>query len=159
MSEKLENQTLTPEDVLSDVDESGEASGSNQDVTEVFPGKLNEVLEVARSRKQKFEALLNGLTSLDEKKKYLWLDIYSNAFKEIEMAYKLFDAAVASTDLDVDINHSELGGVMVKYLERASKANDQLLKLVTMIEEEEEKNEELEMDKVRGFNDESSNII
>lgn len=102
-----------------------------------------------KSKKERFKALLDSVSSLDEKKRFLWLDIYTNAFKEIDMAYRLFDEAYAATDLSSDVNHAELGPVFVKYLERANKANEQLLKLANMLEEAEEKSEENALDDIR----------
>jgi hypothetical protein len=108
-----------------------------------------EIAKELKNKKERFKSLLDSVSSLDEKKRFLWLDIYSNAFKEIDMAYRLFDEAYASTDLSSDINHAELGPVLVKYLERANKANEQLLKLANMLEEAEEKSEENALDDIR----------
>lgn len=160
MGKKEEEAILTPHSLEEEKDE----YGSNEAVQTpgllvIGPAPASEMLTQAKTRKKKFRELLDGLSTVDEKKKYLWYDIYTNAFKEIDMAYRLFDEAVAATDLTVDINHSELGPTLVKYLERASKANEQLLKLVNMIEEVEQKENELELDQLRNHAGLGKNII
>lgn len=98
-----------------------------------------EIAEDQSKRIDEFKNMLEKITSINDKKKFLWLDIYKNSAKEREMAYSLFMEAYSSTNLGNEISHSQVGPVLVKYLERASKANDQLIKLATMIEESQEK--------------------
>jgi hypothetical protein len=98
--------------------------------------------EMSESRKKDFSDMLDRITSADEKKRFLWADIYNNAYREIKTAYRLFDDAYNNADMNDDVTHAGLGPVLVKYMERASKANEQLLKLANMIEEEVKKQEE-----------------
>jgi hypothetical protein len=108
-----------------------------------------QVANELKTRKENFKTLLDTVNSLDDKKKFLWLDIYTNAFKEIDMAYRLFNEAYASFDTSSEVSHAEVGPILVKYLERASKANEQLLKLANMLEEAEGKSEETALDDIR----------
>jgi hypothetical protein len=111
------------------------------------------------SRRRRFEDLLNGMTTLDDKKKYLWLDIYNNAFRDIERAYRLFDEAVSCESMGTQMSHVEVGPILVKYIERASKANDQLIKLVAMLEDAEKEEEEANFEDLRSARDQMKSII
>jgi len=104
-----------------------------------------------QTRMEEFDKMLERLDStVDEKKRFLWKDIYRNAYEERETAYKLFnDAYAGSTQTDTEAYHIEVGPVLVKYLERASKANEQLLKLASMVEEAEKESGEESMDAFR----------
>jgi hypothetical protein len=104
---------------------------------------LNELeKEISEDRREEFAKLLDQITTADEKKRFLWRDIYNNAQREMKAAYRLFDDAYNNADMNDDVTHAGLGPVLVKYLERASKANEQLLKLANMIEEELKSQEE-----------------
>jgi hypothetical protein len=104
-----------------------------------------------QSRMAEFEKMLERLDStVDEKKRFLWKDVYRNAYEERETAYKLFNNAYSgSTATDTEAYHIEVGPILVKYLERASKANEQLLKLASMVEEAEKEDGEKSMDAFR----------
>jgi hypothetical protein len=82
----------------------------------------------------KFKSYLSAM-EVDDGKKSLWLEIYENSVEDRENSYVLF------YDLKMQVvgniaHHAVYGPVLAKYLERISKANDQLTKLVEMIESE-----------------------
>jgi len=88
-----------------------------------------------------FSALLDTLSSLEEKKKLLWRQIYENAVSDRKNAYILFG------DLYKDVHnkpneHAIMGPILSKYMERLEKSNAQLIKLAEMIDEVAETEEE-----------------
>lgn len=81
-----------------------------------------------------FSALLDTLSSLEDKKKLLWRQIYENAVSDRKNAYILFG------DLYKDVHnkpneHAIMGPILSKYMERMEKSNAQLIKLAEMIDE------------------------
>jgi hypothetical protein len=95
-------------------------------------------LKEKEDKVKKFSSLLETIEGLDDKKRVLWSEIYHNALTDRENASILF------TDTIIQIkgnaaNHSILGPVIVKYIERMSRANDQIIKLAEMITAEENK--------------------
>ena len=101
--------------------------------------KINDQIDILNNRQKKvaqFDDLLSSLEGVDDKKKLLWSEIYNNALADRESAAILF------TDTFIQLkgnaaNHSILGPVVVKYIERMSRANDQLIKLAEIITSEE----------------------
>ena len=95
-----------------------------------------ERLQEAEKKIEKFKMLVSKMDEVDEKKKTLWMEIYENAIEDRENSYVLF------LDLKMQVvgniaHHAVYGPVLSKYMERISKANDQITKLVEMIESEE----------------------
>ena len=85
----------------------------------------------------KFSDLLDSLEHTQDKKKYLWKEIYENSLTDRENANLLF------TDLLIQsrgntANHAMFGQIMSKYLERMNKSNDQILRLAELIAKEEQ---------------------
>ena len=79
--------------------------------------------------------------------KSLWINIFINATTEREFAMSLYLSALKNMPGNAS-DHVTVGQVMVKYLERANKANEQLLSLATKIQESLKKsNKEAEIDK------------
>lgn len=81
---------------------------------------------------QEFEDLLATLSSSADKQKSLWLQIYQNALMDRTNSY------LAWTDLYAKVHgnpteHAIHGQNLSRYLERMSKANDQLIKLAELI--------------------------
>lgn len=104
-----------------------------------------ERLKEAEKKVEKFKTLIGRLDEVDEKKKTLWMEIYENAIEDRENSYVLF------LDLKMQVvgniaHHAVYGPVLAKYMERISKANDQITKLVEMIEAEE--NQEVDADTI-----------
>jgi len=88
-----------------------------------------------------FSALLDTLSSLEDKKKLLWRQIYENAVSDRKNAYILFG------DLYKDVHnkpneHAIMGPILSKYMERMEKSNAQLIKLAEMIDEVAESEED-----------------
>jgi len=93
--------------------------------------------DVAKKTEQ-FGEMLASIETLEDKKKYLWKEIYENAIVDRMNAYMLFTDVYSSMSGDKS-DHVTLGPMMGKYIERMNKANDQLLKLADLIAKEEEK--------------------
>ena len=96
---------------------------------------------------ENFAEILDNISSVEDKKKLLWKEIYENALDDREKAKLLFNDAYISMQGGVN-EHMNIGGVMSKYLERMGKSNDQILKLVELISKEEEKSENISSDDV-----------
>jgi hypothetical protein len=98
---------------------------------------LIDKVDEKQGRINRFSDLLDELENTEDKKKYLWKEIYENAINDREKANILF------TDLLIDskgntANHTIYGPIMSKYLERMSKSNDQILRLAEIISKEEQ---------------------
>ena len=79
-----------------------------------------------------FKDLLATITSLEEKRKTLWLDIYTNALQDRDYAFQMYTHLSGFVSADAQ-QHALHGPNIAKYLERMSKANDQLLKLAELV--------------------------
>lgn len=109
---------------------------------------FNKSLDVFNEKDKKikqFSDILDTLTSTEEKKKLLWKEIYENAVNDRENAGILFTDTLMQVKGNA-ANHNILGPVIVKYIERMSRANDQILKLAELIANEESK--EMSMDAI-----------
>lgn len=103
--------------------------------------KINDQMNILKEKEGKvarFEDLLESIDGLDSKKKVLWLEIYRNALTDRESASILFTDTIMQLKGNA-ANHSILGPVVVKYIERMSRANDQLIKLAEIITSEDNK--------------------
>jgi len=79
-----------------------------------------------------FKKMLDDIVTLEDKRKTLWLDVYTNALQDRDNAlnmYRQLSGFVASDPQQ----HALHGPNIAKYLERMSKANDQLLKLAELV--------------------------
>ena len=94
-----------------------------------------------------FSDILDSIDSLENKKKMLWKEIYSNAIEDREKAKMLFNDAYISMSGGTN-EHMNIGSIMAKYVERMSKSNDQILKLAELIAKEEEKSEVISDDDI-----------
>ena len=97
-----------------------------------------EKLEKLGKKVKSFSELLDGIDTLEDKKKLLWKEIYENAISDREAASTLY------TELYLNLNggtqdHVAAGSIMTKYLERMSKSNDQILRLAEIIAKEQER--------------------
>jgi len=109
---------------------------------------FNKTLDALNEKDKKikqFSDILDTLTSTEEKKKLLWKEIYENAVNDRENAGILFTDTLMQVKGNA-ANHNILGPVIVKYIERMSRANDQILKLAELIANEESK--EMSMDAI-----------
>ncbi|NBP02367.1 MAG: hypothetical protein EBU90_20070 [Proteobacteria bacterium] len=95
-----------------------------------------ELVEVSdRSIKERikdFSGLLNQIESINDKKKQLWKEIYENAICDRQNAYIMFTKLVMIVQ-DKSTEHAVHGRAISSYIERMSKANDQLIKLAELV--------------------------
>jgi hypothetical protein len=104
---------------------------------EKYTDELDKIKEKEKKVKQ-FTELLSSINELDDKKKVLWREIYENAVEDSQNAAILFTDTLMQVKGNA-ANHNILGPVIAKYLERMSKANDQILKLAELVAREDEK--------------------
>lgn len=103
------------------------------------PDNINISLDNLKNKElkvKKFEELIMSIDGIDEKKKTLWKEIYENATTDRENASILFTDSLMQIKGNT-ANHTILGPIIVKYIERMSRANDQILKLAEIIGSEE----------------------
>lgn len=104
---------------------------------------LNEIQEASKERiKSKFDSfskLLNDIETIEDKKKTLWKEIYENAVTDRENAYIMF-MKLYQVVSNAPAEHAIHGATIVKYLERMSRANDQLTKLAELLHAADTKN-------------------
>jgi len=87
-----------------------------------------------------FVELLDSITTIDERLKLLWKQIYDNALIDRRNAYMIW------TDLYLTVHgnpeqHVIHGDHLSKYMERMEKANTQLLKLAELVYKAKDKQE------------------
>lgn len=103
--------------------------------------KIEKLLESnKKSEKQikEFEKKILEMEASDSPKMSLWIEIYRNAVSDRTCASALFTQAFSQMGSSA-ADHVTLGTTLVKYLERMSKANEQLLDLSQLIEKDKEK--------------------
>jgi hypothetical protein len=106
-----------------------------------------QVAEQTKVKLENFSNLLKNIKSLDEKKQALWIEIYENAITDRQLAYANY-VALLGICADKSNEHAVHGRTIATYLERMSKANDQLLKLADLIASAQEKDEEINADDI-----------
>lgn len=107
--------------------------------------KAEKILQKIKSEDH-FVEIIQDL-DVDFSIKSVWINIFSNAFSEREMSMSLYLSALKNMPGTAS-DHVTIGQVMTKYLERANKANEQLLDLANKIQESLKKNnKEKEIDK------------
>jgi len=119
----------------------------SKDIEKVL--EKNEKNEAKEKRIKNFADILDNIDSLEDKKKMLWKEIYENSVEDREKAKMLFNDAYISMTGGVN-EHMNIGAIMSKYLERMTRSNDQILKLVELISKEEEKSEAISEDDIFG---------
>jgi hypothetical protein len=119
----------------------------SKDIEKVL--EKNEKNEAKEQRIKNFADILDNIDSLEDKKKMLWKEIYENSVEDREKAKMLFNDAYISMTGGVN-EHMNIGAIMSKYLERMTRSNDQILKLVELISKEEEKSEAISEDDIFG---------
>ena len=102
---------------------------------DVINAQLN-ILDSKVKKAKQFEELLESIDGLDDKKRILWTEIYKNAITDRESASILYTDTIMQLKGNA-ANHTILGPVVVKYIERMSRANDQLIKLAEIITKED----------------------
>jgi MinD-like ATPase involved in chromosome partitioning or flagellar assembly len=107
----------------------------------------NDLVEVedrtVEERIKDFSGLLNQIESLNDKKRKLWLEIYENAISDRQNSYAMF-ARLVKIVSDKSSEHAVHGKTIATYIERMSKANDQLIKLAELIAKAERADEEID---------------
>jgi len=112
--------------------------------------KIEKLLESDKDANKKiteFEKILSDVENLDQRKMFLWLEIYNNAKNDRVCASALFTQAFKELG-GTAAEHSTLGPTLVKYLERMTKANDQLLSLASLVTKEIESQISLDTDNI-----------
>ena len=109
--------------------------------------KLVESDKTAKEKIDRFEKILSDIEGLDDRKMFLWLEIYNNAKNDRVCASALFSQAFSQLG-GTAAEHVTMGPTLVKYLERMTKANDQLLSLVSLITREIEKQNSVDTDDI-----------
>jgi hypothetical protein len=88
-----------------------------------------------------FSELLEQIEGVSDKKKRLWREIYENAVTDRENAFVLFNTVVEIVD-NKSTEHAIHGKSLATYIEKMSRANDQLIKLAELLSKSEPKQEE-----------------
>ena len=94
-----------------------------------------------------FSSLLKQIETVDDKKKQLWKEIYENAICDRQNAYLMFVKLVMIVQ-DKSTEHAIHGRALSAYIERMSKANDQLIKLAELVAKAEAASEAIDPEDV-----------
>lgn len=101
------------------------------------PDSMMEVItkrfDDQKKKIEDFTDLLQTLSTLEDKKKILWTQIYEHAIEDRTHAYMLFTSLYVNCQGDLT-NHQVSGPVLAKYIERMSRSNDQIIKLAELIQ-------------------------
>ena len=104
--------------------------------------------EDVKDKIRDFSELLEQIDGISDKKKRLWREIYENAVTDRQNAYVLFNTLVEISD-NKSTEHAIHGKNIATYIERMSKANDQLIRLSELISKSEQKeNEEIDAEEM-----------
>lgn len=95
------------------------------------------------SKVRDFSSLLDQIEGLSDKKKKLWKEIYENAICDRQNAYILFAKLVSIVE-DKSTEHAVHGRSLASYIEKMSKANDQLIRLAELVAKAEKTNDEID---------------
>jgi hypothetical protein len=102
---------------------------------------IAELHDVLEDKIRNFTDLLDQLNDVSDKKKKLWKEIYENAIVDRQNAYVLFTTLVRIVE-DKSTEHAIHGKMLSSYIERMSKANDQLIRLSELVAKSEQQQEE-----------------
>lgn len=83
-----------------------------------------------------FSELIGQIQNVSDKRKKLWKEIYENSITDRQNAYTLFTTLVEIVE-DKSTEHAIHGKMLSTYIERMSKANDQLIRLAELLEKSE----------------------
>jgi len=89
-----------------------------------------------QARIRNFDALLKDISSLDDKKRQLWKEIYENAIEDRRNAYMMYTKLVRIVG-DKSTEHAVHGKAIASYLERMARSTDHFIKLAEMISREQ----------------------
>ena len=121
-------------------------ASKKKDLFDNIEDKLKKI-EKDSDRLYEFEELLENTKSLDPKKKILWKQIYRNAVQDRSYALSLY-TELYQTMTSTSSDHIALGSTLTKYLEKASKSNQQLLDLSVLIAKDESENSKYDPDTI-----------
>lgn len=93
---------------------------------------MNIETDEIRDKVEDFSRLLDQIETLTDKKKRLWKEIYENAIIDRQHAYAMF-LELSAIVKGKSTEHAIHGRALATYIERMSKANDQLIKLAELI--------------------------
>lgn len=96
---------------------------------------------------EEFSSVLDTLDNLEDKKKLLWMHIYEHAVQDRTHAYMLFTELYVNSKGQPSEHHLN-GPILAKYIERMSRANDQLLKLAELVQKAQDEEEAINEDDV-----------
>jgi hypothetical protein len=113
---------------------------TNDDITNLDQRSLVD-------RVKDFSDLLNKIDNLDSKTAQLWKEIYENAITDRQNSFAMFYRLVAIAG-DKTTEHAVHGRTMSNYIERMSKANDQLIRLAELVSKFENKEKQILPDDV-----------
>lgn len=94
-----------------------------------------------------FSSLLDQIDGLSDKKKKLWKEIYENAVYDRQNAYTLFVKLVKIVE-EKSTEHAIHGKSLSSYIEKMSKANDQLIRLAELIAKADKSNDEIDTEEM-----------
>lgn len=90
-----------------------------------------------------FSDLLSQINDVSDKKKKLWKEIYQNAVTDRQNAYILFTTLIQIVE-DKSTEHAIHGKTLATYIERMSKANDQIIRLAELVAKSETSQENID---------------
>jgi len=105
------------------------------------PPSADELDSENEQQMDDFNILMDNLSTTEEKVKSLWKQIYQNALIDRRNSYILFGDLYNIVAGNAN-EHGIHGNSLAKYLERMSKANDQLIKLAELVDAATHENEE-----------------
>lgn len=97
---------------------------------------IEKVLNDAKALEKKlddFGDLLESIQNMSEKRKFLWKEIFHNAMQDRSASLMMFELAFKTMDSSSAVDHVNISPVLTRYLDKMSKANDQLIKLAELI--------------------------
>lgn len=112
---------------------------------------IDKVLNDAKKLNEKlddFGDLLDSIKNLSEKRKFLWKEIFYGAMTDRSTASLMFQTALQTMDVNSSVEHINMSPVLTRYLEKMSKANDQLIKLAELIRPLQEENQIISSDDI-----------
>ena len=117
----------------------------NKEIDAVDMSEFKLAAEMAANRS--FDKLLDDIETVDENNKAIWLEIYHNANADRQNSYLMFCELVKtcngrSTEFAVH------GRTISTFIERMSKANDQLLKLAELVGKAREESDKIDPDEM-----------
>ena len=103
------------------------------------------IQQTLKLKSEDFKNVLDDIESISDKKKRLWREIYENAISDRQNAFVMF-GKLARITKENSSEHAVHGRNMNAYIERMSKANDQILKLADLIAAAETSSEAINPD-------------